>query len=248
MSRGQSRIDNTGNPSDPGSEHLLQPGSDDSKGEEKHQSHDRNKDRNGSIFAGEETIQLLTAQVLFALPGLRHTAGADLLNERETHVRHGSTAVQPSFVFQLQCNVLQHLRFVLVQIQQGENLGIALNQFAGGKTDRNSRSISMILNEMHRGVNTAMNGSALIIRPTKILTKRFFLIAGNVDCMSDQLIDTLPLQDGITVIMISHDLGAALQYATHILHVGNRLWYGTREEYLRSEAERGLLPKGGDGQ
>ena len=63
-----------------------------------------------------------------------------------------------------------------------------------------------------------------------------------------QLIDTLNRQDGITVIMISHDLGAALQYATHILHVGNRLWYGTREEYLRSEAERGLLPKGGDGQ
>ena len=41
--------------------------------------------------------------------------------------------------------------------------------------------------------------------------------------------------DGITVIMISHDMAAALQYATHILHIGKRMFFGTREEFLRSE-------------
>lgn len=41
-------------------------------------------------------------------------------------------------------------------------------------------------------------------------------------------------QEGITVIMISHDLTAALDYATHILHIGQTVFFGTREEYLHS--------------
>ena len=41
--------------------------------------------------------------------------------------------------------------------------------------------------------------------------------------------------DGITVMMISHDMAAALQYATHILHIGKRMFFGTTEEFLRSE-------------
>ncbi|MCL2045979.1 MAG: metal ABC transporter ATP-binding protein [Oscillospiraceae bacterium] len=45
-------------------------------------------------------------------------------------------------------------------------------------------------------------------------------------------------QDGLTIIMISHDIGAALKYATHILHIANKmaLFYGTKEDYLASEA------------
>lgn len=41
-------------------------------------------------------------------------------------------------------------------------------------------------------------------------------------------------QSGITILMISHDLGAALEYATHILHIGEKVFFGTREEYLAS--------------
>lgn len=41
-------------------------------------------------------------------------------------------------------------------------------------------------------------------------------------------------QQGITVIMISHDIGAAIQYASHILHIGNHIFFGTKEEYLTS--------------
>ena len=48
-------------------------------------------------------------------------------------------------------------------------------------------------------------------------------------------------REGITVIMISHDLNAALEYATHILHIGEKLFYGTREAYLRSEMGRVFL-------
>ena len=42
--------------------------------------------------------------------------------------------------------------------------------------------------------------------------------------------------EGITIIMISHDLSSAVSYATHILHInqGSMFW-GTKKEYLESE-------------
>ncbi len=55
-----------------------------------------------------------------------------------------------------------------------------------------------------------------------------------------QLIQSLNREDGITMMMISHDMGAALTYATHILHLGHTVFFGTREEYVHSEAGRGF--------
>ena len=49
-------------------------------------------------------------------------------------------------------------------------------------------------------------------------------------------------QEGITVIMISHDLDAVLDYATHVLHIGKTLFFGTKEAYLHSGIERSFLP------
>ena len=48
-----------------------------------------------------------------------------------------------------------------------------------------------------------------------------------------RLIADLNSNDGITVIMISHDISAALRYATHILHIGEEVFFGTRAEYGR---------------
>ena len=44
-------------------------------------------------------------------------------------------------------------------------------------------------------------------------------------------------QDGITVVMISHDIEAATKHSTHILHLGSQkaLFFGTVEEYLASD-------------
>ena len=39
----------------------------------------------------------------------------------------------------------------------------------------------------------------------------------------------------ITVIMISHDITSAVKYASHILHIGDELFFGTTEEYMNSE-------------
>ena len=40
-------------------------------------------------------------------------------------------------------------------------------------------------------------------------------------------------QSGVTILMITHDVTEALPYATHILHLGGRVFWGTRDEYLR---------------
>lgn len=43
-------------------------------------------------------------------------------------------------------------------------------------------------------------------------------------------------KEGITVIMISHDMNAACLYADHILHIAHRpLFFGTKEDYLNTE-------------
>lgn len=61
------------------------------------------------------------------------------------------------------------------------------------------------------------------------------------------LIDDLQ-KSGIAVIMISHDISAAIRYGTHILHIGEHLFFGTKNEYLESEEGRLFLQmqKGGD--
>ena len=55
-------------------------------------------------------------------------------------------------------------------------------------------------------------------------------------------------REGITVIMISHDVEAAVRYASHILHIGAGVFYGTKDEYLQSDVGRFFLPrqKGGE--
>ena len=52
------------------------------------------------------------------------------------------------------------------------------------------------------------------------------------------LIESLNRQDGITVIMVSHDIAAALRYATHILHIGRTTFFGTTAQYLQSPQGR----------
>ena len=44
-----------------------------------------------------------------------------------------------------------------------------------------------------------------------------------------------------TIIMISHDVDAAVKYASHILHIGSEVFFGTKEEYLNSETGKEFI-------
>ena len=53
------------------------------------------------------------------------------------------------------------------------------------------------------------------------------------------LIESLNRDDGITIIMVSHDLAAALRYASHILYMGgDGIFFGRRDEFLQSSVGR----------
>lgn len=47
-------------------------------------------------------------------------------------------------------------------------------------------------------------------------------------------------KSGITIIMISHDIQAAVRYGSHILHLGKHIFFGKKEDYMNSEVYRNL--------
>ena len=55
-------------------------------------------------------------------------------------------------------------------------------------------------------------------------------------------------EQGITIIMISHDINAALEYASHILHIADGSFFGTKEEYISSGAGNAFFAVKGGGE
>ena len=54
-------------------------------------------------------------------------------------------------------------------------------------------------------------------------------------------------EDGISIIMISHDIYSAVKYASHILHIGKDIFYGTVKDYKNTKLGRLYLDeKGGN--
>ena len=61
-----------------------------------------------------------------------------------------------------------------------------------------------------------------------------------------ELIDELNKKEKVTVIMISHDVNAAVRYATHILQLGRKqLFFGTCGEYVDSEVGKAFIAGSG---
>jgi len=54
-------------------------------------------------------------------------------------------------------------------------------------------------------------------------------------------------ESGITVIMVSHDIQAYMEYASHVLHIGKRqMFFGKKEDYMKSDAWKVFQYIGGD--
>lgn len=49
--------------------------------------------------------------------------------------------------------------------------------------------------------------------------------------------------EGITIIMVSHDVSAAVKYASHVLHIGGRkqLFFGKTADYLKSKVGKAFI-------
>ncbi len=60
-----------------------------------------------------------------------------------------------------------------------------------------------------------------------------------------RMVNELNHTDKITIIMVSHDIRAALANASHILHIGDTVFFGTVQEYLGSRVGQIFTQQGG---
>ncbi len=57
-----------------------------------------------------------------------------------------------------------------------------------------------------------------------------------------ELIASLNKKEKITIIMVSHDINAAVKYAAHILHIGStQLFFGEKKDYLKSPIGKSFI-------
>ena len=81
-------------------------------------------------------------------------------------------------------------------------------------------------------------------------TQKILLLDEPVSCLDPrvtaemyELISGLN-KEGITIIMISHDIDVAISEASHILHICDKPFFGTKEEYLKSELGSKFIEQG----
>ncbi len=109
------------------------------------------------------------------------------------------------------------------------------------RTNMERMGISHLAKKCYRELSGGQQQRVLLARALCATKKVLLLdepVAGldpKVTAEMYSLIEELNRDDGITVIMISHDIAAAVKYASRILHIGRSVFFGTKDEYLNSE-------------
>ena len=102
--------------------------------------------------------------------------------------------------------------------------------------------ITNLANRCYRELSGGQQQRVLLARALCATRKMLLLdepVAGLDPKVTQEMYDliaSLNKNDGITIIMVSHDICAAIKYATHVLHVGYKpLFFGTKEDYVKSD-------------
>lgn len=120
------------------------------------------------------------------------------------------------------------------------------------KSNMQKLGISELANRCYRELSGGQQQRVLLARAL-CATKKLLVLdepAAGLDPIVTQhlyhLISDIN-RDGVTVIMVSHDMNAAVEYASHILHIAYRpRFFGTKEDYLRSDICRFFTGDGGN--
>ena len=123
------------------------------------------------------------------------------------------------------------------------------------RAEENIRAMGLetLQNRCYRELSGGQQQRVLLARALCATSKLLFLdepVSGLDPIVTAEmygLIEKLNREQGITVIMISHDIGAALRCASHILHIGARVFFGTNAAYRESGLAAAFL-KGGEAQ
>ncbi|MDR0817845.1 MAG: metal ABC transporter ATP-binding protein [Clostridiales Family XIII bacterium] len=108
--------------------------------------------------------------------------------------------------------------------------------------------IAGLRNRCYRELSGGQQQRVLLARAL-CATKKILLldepVAGLDPVVTQELyreIERINREEGLTVIMVSHDIGSAVKYASHILHLQNKqVFFGTAEQYAASGAGAGFI-------
>ena len=108
--------------------------------------------------------------------------------------------------------------------------------------------IADLKNKCYRELSGGQQQRTLLARAL-CATKKLLLLdepTAGLDPLATQelysLIRNLNKEQGLTIIMVSHDIHGAVKDASHILHLGNKqLFYGKTEDYLKTQWGRSFL-------
>ncbi|MBO7514174.1 MAG: metal ABC transporter ATP-binding protein [Lachnospiraceae bacterium] len=106
--------------------------------------------------------------------------------------------------------------------------------------------IDQLANRCYRELSGGQQQRVLLARALCATERMLFLdepVAGldpKVTIEMYRLISQLN-REGTTILMITHDVHMAAKYATHILHLGQEVFFGTTDEYRASKIGRRYL-------
>lgn len=112
---------------------------------------------------------------------------------------------------------------------------------AGAEKNIEKMGITHLKNKCYRELSGGQQQRVLLARALCATKKLLLLdepVAGldpKVTLEMYKLISKINKEEKITIIMISHDINAAYQYATHILYVGDKIFFGKKDEYVESD-------------
>ena len=109
--------------------------------------------------------------------------------------------------------------------------------------------ISELSGRCYRELSGGQQQRVLLARALCATEKMLLLdepVAGLDPLVTSEMYDLIQKlnDDGITVIMISHDIACSVKYAKHVLHIGDDFFFGTVEDYRKSPAGSKYLGEG----
>ena len=113
--------------------------------------------------------------------------------------------------------------------------------------------ITAIAKRCYRELSGGQQQRALLARALCAARKILLLdepVAGLDPIATSEMYDLIAQlnNSGISIIMISHDISAAVKYASHILHIAglSNYFFGAKEDYLQSDTGRLYAGLGGE--
>lgn len=116
----------------------------------------------------------------------------------------------------------------------------------------NKMGIWNLRKECYRNLSGGQQQRVLLARALCATTKLLLLdepVTGLDPKVTKEFYQTVSKlsESGITILMVSHDIQTAVKYASHILHIGkDQLFFGKKEEYLKSDAWKLFRIEGGE--